>query len=90
MFAAQVVLSRVGYVLLQVGDVDSASRAFSAAAKVSAAHGDPSLPPSLAASLLQRNAGLLAFARKDLAAAQVSFLGDVCELSFGGNINASA
>jgi len=48
-----VVLSRVGCVLLQVGDVESAARAFSAAQKASAAHSDPSLPPRAASALLQ-------------------------------------
>lgn len=38
---------------LQVGDVESAARAFSAAQKASAAHNDPSLPPRAASALLQ-------------------------------------
>jgi hypothetical protein len=42
---------------LQVGDVESAARAFSAAQKASAAHDDPSLPPHAASALLQVRKG---------------------------------
>lgn len=63
------VLSRVGYVLLQVGDVEGAGRAFKCASDIINApenETNPKLPMHMLLAMARRNNGLLLFAKKDL------------------------